>query len=96
MGNVGSNRMTTHLKVYLCGVRGNINESDRVMKIVRTKKQAEQWLSRMNSMARLHNKYFREGLVRGSTSESELIQALINEAGTENYGLAFFQEFELE
>lgn len=76
------------MKVYIFQTIPDYDQDAEIIKVFDSKEKAEKWNLRMEELTVLHNKYHEDGTVDrsgGGTSECPEIQALVKEAGSENY-----------
>lgn len=69
-------------KVFIYSVYGDYDESDEITAVFDSREKAERWDKRMHELQELHQKYHRDGTVKGSTVRCPEIIALTKEART--------------
>ena len=69
-------------KVFIYSVYGDWDESNEISIVFDSREKAEKWNKRMHELLELHQKYHKDGTVKGSTSTCPEIIALKKEART--------------
>jgi L-rhamnose mutarotase len=73
------------MKVWIFQTNWYYDGGADITKVFDSKEKAEKWKKRMEELSKLHDQYHSDGTVKGSTYDCPEIQALIKEAGSEDY-----------
>ena len=74
-------------KVFIYSVYGDYDEDSEITVVFDSREKAEKWDKRMHELLELHQKYHKDGTVKGSTYRCPEIIALMKEARTyDGYG----------
>ncbi len=83
------------MKVYIFQTFWDYDGGAEITKVFDSKEKAISWKKRMEELAKLHEKYHKNGMVKGSTNDCPEIIALQKEAGCKEY-LGKIIEMEVE